>query len=313
MNLPLGVAAAWVFRRRFEENVARRRHRIDYLGSSLLALGGTVLPLALLEGGVEWAWDSAISLALFGAAGILLVGFVLVERMAAEPVLPLWIFRMRVLNVTNAGSLVVGVLLMGLSSYVPLYAQRVLGTGALVAGLALAAMTIGWPIAAATAGRLYLSVGFRATLSIGAFFSVVGALILLSVNAELRLVSRVRLLRDGTRLRVRREPRRGRRPDGRVVVESRRRDECEHVLPLGRQRRRGRHVRRGGQQLREQPLREQRPEHRTPVRRDPRARDQRRVPGDGVHHPAPLVAAFLMPTRVVEAVEPAVAEPGPVT
>jgi MFS family permease len=60
----------------------------------------------------------------------------------------------------------------------------VLGTGALVAGLALAAMTIGWPIAAATAGRLYLSVGFRATLSIGAFFSVVGALILLSVNAE---------------------------------------------------------------------------------------------------------------------------------
>ena len=49
--------------------------------------------------------------------------------MASEPILPLWIFRMRVLNVTNAGSLVVGILLMGLSSYVPLYAQRVLGTG----------------------------------------------------------------------------------------------------------------------------------------------------------------------------------------
>ena len=91
---------------------------------------------------------------------------------------------MRVLNVTNAGSLVVGILLMGLSSYVPLYSQRVLGTGALVAGLALAAMTIGWPIAAATAGRLYLTIGFRATLSIGAFFSVAGALILLSVDGE---------------------------------------------------------------------------------------------------------------------------------
>jgi multidrug resistance protein len=116
VNLPLGVAAAWVLWRRFEENVAHRRHRIDYLGSSLLAVGGTLLLLALLEGGVEWAWDSATSVALFGAAGILLVGFVLVERVAAEPVLPLWIFRMRVLNVTNAGSLVVGVLLMGLSS-----------------------------------------------------------------------------------------------------------------------------------------------------------------------------------------------------
>ena len=94
--------------RRFEENVARRRHRVDYLGSSLLAVGGTLLLLALLEGGVAWAWDSATSVSLFAAAGILLVGFVLVERVAAEPVLPLWIFRMRVLNVTNAGSLVVG-------------------------------------------------------------------------------------------------------------------------------------------------------------------------------------------------------------
>jgi MFS family permease len=73
---------------------------------------------------------------------------------------------------------------MGLSSYVPLYSQRVLGTGALVAGLALAAMTIGWPIAAATAGRLYLSIGFRATLSIGAVVAVAGSLILLTVDGD---------------------------------------------------------------------------------------------------------------------------------
>jgi len=184
VNLPLGAAAAWVLWRRFSENVERRRHKIDYLGSSLLGLGGTLLLLALLEGGVEWAWDSPLSVALFAGAGALLVAFVLVERVAAEPVLPLWVFRMRVLNVTNAGSLVVGILLMGLSSYVPLYSQRVLGTGALVAGLALAAMTIGWPIAAATAGRLYLTIGFRATLSIGAVFSIAGALILQSVTAE---------------------------------------------------------------------------------------------------------------------------------
>jgi EmrB/QacA subfamily drug resistance transporter len=184
VNLPLGAAAGWVLWRRFSEKIERRRHRIDYLGSVLLGLGGTLLLLALLEGGVEWAWDSGVSILLFVASVALLVAFVLVERRAAEPVLPLWVFRMRVLNVTNAGSLVVGILLMGLSSYVPLYSQRVLGTGALVAGLALAAMTIGWPIAAATAGRLYLSIGFRATLSIGAVVAVVGALILLSVDGD---------------------------------------------------------------------------------------------------------------------------------
>jgi EmrB/QacA subfamily drug resistance transporter len=184
VNLPLGAAAGWVLWRRFEEKVARRKHRIDYLGSALLGLGGTSLLLALLEGGVQWAWDAPVSIALFVASAALLVGFVLVESRAREPVLPLWVFRMRVLNVTNAGSLVVGVLLMGLSSYVPLFSQRVLGTGALVAGLALAAMTIGWPIAASTAGRLYLTIGFRATLSIGAVFALAGALILVSVDGS---------------------------------------------------------------------------------------------------------------------------------
>jgi MFS family permease len=91
---------------------------------------------------------------------------------------------MRVLNVTNAGSLVVGVMLMGLSSYVPLFSQKVLGTGAVVAGLILAAMTIGWPIAASTAGRLYLSVGFRFTLVLGGVITVVGALILSTVDGS---------------------------------------------------------------------------------------------------------------------------------
>jgi len=91
---------------------------------------------------------------------------------------------MRVLNVANAGSLVVGVLLMGLSSYVPLFSQKVLGTGALVAGLILAAMTIGWPIAATTAGRLYLSVGFRFTLVLGGAVALLGALILVTVDGD---------------------------------------------------------------------------------------------------------------------------------
>src|SRR4051812_5623395 len=183
VNLPIGLAAAWVFWRRFEERVERKRHRIDYAGSALLALGGTLLLLGLLEGGVRWGWGSATSVTLFVLAGALLVGFALVERRAAEPVLPLWVFRSRVLNAANAASLVVGVLTLGLSSYVPLFAQGVLGTGAVVAGFALAAMTIGWPIAASLAGRFYLTVGFRSTVLMGAVFAVAGSLLLLTVDA----------------------------------------------------------------------------------------------------------------------------------
>jgi EmrB/QacA subfamily drug resistance transporter len=182
VNLPLGIAAFVMLGRRFDERVERTRHTIDYRGSVLLTGGGVLVLLALLEGGVRWSWDSATSLSLFAVAAVLLLGFVLVERRAAEPVLPLWVFRRRVLLSSILASLVVGVLMMGLSSYVPLYAQSVLGHGALASGLALAAMTLGWPLAASNSGRLYLTVGFRTTMLIGGVIGFVGALMLLLVG-----------------------------------------------------------------------------------------------------------------------------------
>lgn len=188
VNLPLGLAAGWVLWRRFDECVERTRHRIDVLGAGLLAGAGALLLLALLEGGVQWTWGSRASVGLFAGSVLFLVAFVMVEKRASEPVLPMWVFRSRVLNVANAASLVVGVLTLGLSSYVPLYAQRVLGSGALVAGLALAAMTIGWPLAAATAGRFYLTIGFRATFLMGGAFALAGALLLLTVNGDSSVV-----------------------------------------------------------------------------------------------------------------------------
>ncbi|MCW2756387.1 MAG: major facilitator superfamily 1 [Nocardioidaceae bacterium] len=186
VNLPIGLAAAWMLVRHFHEDVRRpaTKPRIDYAGATLLTLGGVVLLLALLEGGVRWDWDSPASVSLFVAAAVLLTSFVLVERRAAEPVLPLWVFRSRVLAAAMLGSLVVGVVLLGLSSYVPLFAQGVLGHGAVVAGLALAAMTVGWPIAAATAGRFYLSIGFRATVLMGALFTLAGGLLLVTVDGN---------------------------------------------------------------------------------------------------------------------------------
>lgn len=188
VNLPIGIAAAWMLWRRFDERVARSRHRIDYLGAGLLATGGVVLLLALLEGGVRWGWTSTASLGSFALAAVLLIGFVLVERRAPEPMLPLWIFGRRVLNAAAGASFVVGVLMLGLSSFVPLYAQAVLGHGAVAAGMALAAMTIGWPIAATTSGRFYLSIGFRATMLMGSAFAVAGAMLLLTIDGDSSLL-----------------------------------------------------------------------------------------------------------------------------
>jgi MFS family permease len=189
VNLPLGALAAWMLWRRFDESRTARdpstpRPRIDVLGTVLLLVGTVALLVALLEGGVLWSWASPVSIALLAGAALVLVAFVLVERRAADPVLPLWVFRHRVVGAAMGVSLVVGVLLLGLTSYVPLFSQAVLGTGAIVAGFALAAMTIGWPIAATTSGRLYLRFGFRTTMLIGSVIALAGAGLLLTVDAS---------------------------------------------------------------------------------------------------------------------------------
>lgn len=184
VNVPIGLVAAAMLVRRFREDVTRTHHTIDFTGAVLLASGGALLILGLLEGGVEWAWGSPTGIAVIAGAVLLLVSFVLVEQRAVEPILPLWIFRRRLLNGTNAASLVVGVVMIGLTSYVPLFAQGVLGTDALVAGFAVAALTVGWPISAAIAGRFYLRIGFRPTAFMGSAFAVSGAALLLFVSED---------------------------------------------------------------------------------------------------------------------------------
>lgn len=188
VNLPIGAAVLWMFVRRFEEQVPPARHRIDVLGSLLLTAGGLTLLLGLLEGGVRWSWSSATSIGLFVAAGVSLAAFVLVERRASEPVLPLWVLRHRVILPATLTALVVGVLLIGLTSYIPLYGQSVLGHSALTAGFALAALTLGWPLSAANAGRLYLSIGFRATMVLGAVLGLAGSLLLLTLDGDSSLL-----------------------------------------------------------------------------------------------------------------------------
>ncbi|MCU1603133.1 MAG: major facilitator superfamily 1 [Frankiales bacterium] len=174
INLPLGALAIVALQRRFHESVVRRRHSIDFAGAGLLTIGCSLLILGLLEGGTAWAWGSVTSYSVLGAALVALVAFAYVERAAEEPVLPLWVFRRRVLVGANLTSVLVGALLIGLSSYVPTYVQGVLGTGAVEAGFVLGALTIGWPIAASQAGKVYLRIGFRNTALIGIVFAIAG-------------------------------------------------------------------------------------------------------------------------------------------
>ncbi|TJZ96815.1 MFS transporter [Actinacidiphila oryziradicis] len=178
VNLPLGAVAVWMLSRHFSEKVTRKNDKkVDYAGAAALTGGFSLLILGLLEGSVAWGWASPPSIAIFVIGIALLVGFFLIERRAAEPVLPPWVFRHRILAGGNLSALVIGALMIGLSSYLPTYAEGVLGKSAVVAGFALAALTVGWPLAASLSGRIYLRIGFRDTALIGSVFVVAGAVL----------------------------------------------------------------------------------------------------------------------------------------
>ncbi|MCU1570623.1 MAG: putative MFS-type transporter yusP [Naasia sp.] len=184
VNIPLCLIAGFLLWRNFSEKAVRSDQKIDFLGAGLLASSTALLILGLLEGGQAWPWLSLPSAAVFAAAALLLVVFVVVERRVASPILPLWVLRRRVLLASSVASLLVGAIVLGLSSYIPTYGQIVLGTTALVAGFALAALTIGWPIAASFAGAIYLRYGFRATAVLGSALALVGTALTLTLDAS---------------------------------------------------------------------------------------------------------------------------------
>src|SRR4051812_33057565 len=184
INVPLCLLAAAMIGTRFHERIERGHPSIDYRGAVLLTGGLTLVVLGVLEGGQSWAWDSPQSLIILGAGIVLLGVFGLVERHVADPVLPLTLLRDRLIITTSLVSAGVGAVLIGLSSYVPTFVQVVLGFGPLVGGFALAALTIGWPISASQAGRVYLRVGFRGTALIGAATVVFGSALLLILDRD---------------------------------------------------------------------------------------------------------------------------------
>ncbi|WP_441005517.1 MFS transporter [Arthrobacter sp. PsM3] len=178
VNIPLCLLAGWMLLRTFHENVERAKHRVDYLGAGLLTVSLTLIILGALEGGQAWGWTSVVSVAVFAGGALLFAAFILVERRAAEPVLPPWVVSRRLLATTALISFGVGAVMLGLTSYVPTFLEGALSTSPILAGLALAALTIGWPISASQSGRFYLRMGFRKTAMIGITITVIGTAVL---------------------------------------------------------------------------------------------------------------------------------------
>lgn len=182
VNLPIGVAAMAMIFLHFHEHVVHRKVRTDYAGAGLLVVGMGAIVFTLLEAGSSWQW-SDLRTVIVGVSGILIMLlFGLRERRAANPVFPLWMFGNRALGGAVLATLTVGLMTLGVSAYVPTFAQTVYGSAPIVAGAILGLMSISWPLAATYSGRLYLRIGYRNTALLGgavviaaaALFSEVG-------------------------------------------------------------------------------------------------------------------------------------------
>ncbi|MEW1778786.1 MFS transporter [Streptomyces sp. NPDC086777] len=175
VNVPFGLITLAVISLVLKLPKPRVRARFDVLGTLLLAAASTCLVLLTSWGGTEYAWGSRVSLGL--GAGALAAGvlFAVAEHHAAEPLIPLRLFRDSVFNVTGLVGLVVGVALFGAASYLPTYLQMVDGASATGSGLLMLPMMGGIVGASIVAGQLISLTGhYRIYPVLGGAVSVVG-------------------------------------------------------------------------------------------------------------------------------------------
>ncbi|MGW0789584.1 DHA2 family efflux MFS transporter permease subunit [Streptomyces sp. NPDC002911] len=187
INLPVGVVALLVIAAALHIPVRRTQHTIDYLGTFLIASVATCLILVASLGGTTWAWGSAQIIVLAVLAVVLLVAFVAAERRAAEPVLPLKLFRLRTFTLVAVISFVIGFAMFGAMTYLPTFLQVVHGITPTVSGVHMLPMVLGLLLTSTGSGQIVSRTGRWKVFPIaGTALTAVGLLLLhtLSENSS---------------------------------------------------------------------------------------------------------------------------------
>jgi EmrB/QacA subfamily drug resistance transporter len=185
VNVPIGVIALAVIAVAFKPRADHAHHKIDYLGASLLAGGLAAIVLYTSLGGTTYAWGSPGMVTLVAAGVVLLGAFVFVEAHAAEPILPLELFRNRVFRISGAVGFIVGFALFGAVTYLPLYLQDVRGHSPTVSGLLLTPMVGGLLVASIGSGQLISRFGRYKPFPIaGTAIMAVGLLLLSRLQVD---------------------------------------------------------------------------------------------------------------------------------
>jgi EmrB/QacA subfamily drug resistance transporter len=175
INLPIGVIAIAMIAAFLREDLKPRMHTIDYLGSALLVVGSGSLMLALIQAN---QLPPALLWTFLAVAAVGIAALIRHERVAPEPMLRLDLWKNRVIAVGNLGSASMGAVLMGITAFLPAYVQGAMGRSPVVAGFALAAMSIGWASLSGVAGRTMLRHSYRRAAMLGGLGLIVGNILL---------------------------------------------------------------------------------------------------------------------------------------
>ena len=179
INIPIGVIALVVVASQVPGTLRRVHHVIDYLGTAVLSLAVTSLILLTSLGGTTYPWRSA-PIYILGVGGALLIGvFVLVERRAAEPVLPLHLFKLRTFSVTSLVGFIVGFAMFGAITYLPAFFQVVRGISPTISGVYLLPLMAGLLLVSISSGQIISRTGkYRIFPIAGSAFMTVGLFLL---------------------------------------------------------------------------------------------------------------------------------------
>ena len=179
VNVPLGIAAAVMLQLTLDEEVRKRPHRIDYLGAALMIAGTTSLMFALVQA-AGLPRHTIIGLIL--ASGVSFAALWIHESRTPEPMLPLKLFRNRIVASGNVVGLANGAIMMGIVAFLPAYMQGVMGSTALLAGVALTAMSVAWPIGGLAGSRIMLWFSYRVAATIGSVVLLIGSVLMIALD-----------------------------------------------------------------------------------------------------------------------------------
>jgi MFS family permease len=200
INLPVGVIALAALLIYMPSNISirssqgqgwRALRRVDFAGALLAASATICLLLGLTWGSNQtYAWNSPQIIIILVAAAILYIAFIVVERFVAEPLMPLSLFRNQVFSSDSALALLMGMVLLPLVVYLPLYLQGILGESATNSGEVITPLTISLVIGAGFSGFLIARLGrYQAVTLVGIVLLTIGVFFMTRFTASTTILN----------------------------------------------------------------------------------------------------------------------------